>query len=154
MNGSVIQFTNLMRFPQLGPISHKFTMRGGHPFVCIKPHSEHFPRGERCRGHVREPRGEEELEADHWQETTVAFWDPLALHWITESAASHLNRFSPLAAAREAARCALAIRPEEQILKRNLNYTMKFILAMKTESQKGFSLITKDEGSFFFLFVS
>lgn len=88
MNGSVTQFTNLMRFPQLGPVSHKFTMRGGHSFVSIKPHSEHFPRGERCRGHVREPRGEEELEADHWQETTVAFWDPLALHWITGSAAS------------------------------------------------------------------
>lgn len=154
MNGSVTQFTNLMRFPQLGPISHKFTMRGGHSFVCIKPHSEHFPRGERCRGRVREPRGEEELEAITGRRQQCLS----GTHWLCTGSQGqqhpHPNRFSPLAAAREAARCALAIRPEEQILKRNLKYTMKFILAMKTESQKGFSLITKDEGSFFFLFVS
>lgn len=30
---------------------------------------------------------------------------------------------------------------------------MELILAMKTKSQEGFSLVTKDEGSFFFLFV-
>lgn len=58
------------------------------PLRPSSEHSEHFPRGERCRRCVREPRAEEELEADHWQKTTVAFWDPLALHWITGSAAS------------------------------------------------------------------
>lgn len=109
-----------------------------------KPHSEHFHKGE---------RGEGKLEADHWQETTVAFWDPLASTGSQGQQHPHLNHFSSPAAAREAACCALAIWPEEQIPKRNLNYTMELILATKTKSQEGFSLVTKDEGSFFFLFV-
>lgn len=144
MNGSLTQFTNLMRFPQLGPISHKFTMKGGHSFVSIEPHTEYFHKGE---------RGEGKLEADHWQRQQ---W-PSGTHWLCTGSQGqqhpHLNHFSPPAAAREAASCALAIWPEEQIPKRNLNYTVKLILATKTRSQKGFSLVTKDAGSFFFLFV-
>lgn len=42
-----MQFASLTTFPQLGPISHKLTMRGGHSFVSIKPTSEHFHKGER-----------------------------------------------------------------------------------------------------------
>lgn len=142
MNGSCTQFVNLMRFPQLGPISHS----QWEVDIPLRPSSHTVNICIKVKGVRR-----------NWKQITGRRqqW-PSGTHWLCTGSQCqqhpHLNHFSPPAAAREAASCALcAIWPEEQIPKRNLKYTMKFILAMKAKSQKGFSLITKEWRQLFLL---
>jgi len=116
MNGNLTQLANFIRFPQFESISHKFTVRRGGIFLRPSCHVVNIFIKARDAGGMRwRAKGRGDPRSGSQAGDSSGSLGP------TGSAPDHRvsniptwNHFSPPAAARQTASCALATWPEEE----------------------------------------
>lgn len=152
-NGNLTELPNLMRFPQFGSISHKFTVGRGH-FLCPSSHIVNIFIMVRDAGTCQVAK-KGELGADHRQGTAVALWNPLALHQVTGSAVSPPESLFPSCSCKMSCQLSSHIGYMARGRNSRKKLTVEYIIIFSHENKIQERVLThnKDEGSFFITHV-